>query len=191
MVLCLFSQCNESVLSVKDYVAYMNNPKNGLVIQKEVDGVMFKLSYITPELMALNELKKVNISAKEWDEKLAEYKGMMYANLSISAVTDDHVYTTLGREGLSEDEIDFNYNLNAESDFMLLRNADTVKCVLYSFSKTYGLAKTIDLALGFDATSEDNSGDKVVEYNAEFLNRGLLKFRFKQSDLANIPSVKI
>lgn len=182
----MISGCQKHTAGIKDYIRYMNNPKNGLVQEKEIDGMVFKVRYLTPELMALNELKSVNVNAVTWQKTLKQYDGLVYGKITVAAKGGEHILKLLNDQEIDGDGVDEYLNYKAQNDIMMLDGKDTAGCVLYNYSKTYGLARQLDLAVGFNAANT-LKGDRVIEFNPELLQRGLLKFRFKQGDIDNIP----
>lgn len=189
LFLLLLVGCNKKTATVEGYVRYMNDTDNGLVQQKEIDAMVFEARYKTPELMALSEIKKTEIKPEEWESVLGEYQGLTYCVMTISAADDNHIYQFLRNEGVDEQRVEAYLNFEAQKDFCMVEGEDTAKCVLYTCSKTYGLAKQFSLALAFDDENIPEGRDKVLEFNAGFLGRGLLKFRYGKSDLSRIPKI--
>ncbi|MFM2305512.1 MAG: hypothetical protein RLZZ367_181 [Bacteroidota bacterium] len=191
LLLCLlFAGCGRKTAGVAAYVQYLNKPDNGLVQQKEIDGLVFKAQLLTPELMALNEIKKTEIENAEWQRVYPQYKGLMYYKITIADEHGGHIYAALHRDGYDGNDIEAHLNFGGQKDLLVVSNTDTAACVLYSLSKTYGLAKQLDMAAAFENKAKPGN-DYVLEFNAGFLNRGMLKFRFKRTDIDNIPALTI
>jgi hypothetical protein len=167
---CMLCACSKRTAGVKDYLKYVNSDKSGLVQTKEMDGMFFRLKYMPPEWMALNELKKTSIDIEQWNQTLEEYQGLAYCKMTISCKDDEHIYSFLRGEGMDEQDVEAYFNYNAQHDFFMVSDADTSKCVLYSFSKTYGLASQFDIALAFEPAKDATAGDKVIEFDASLFN---------------------
>ena len=191
MILLTVSSCRTKTTGIVGYMKYMTNPKNGLVLEKEIDGMDFKVQWMTPDLMALNELKKTRIDQKEWEKTKKEYEGLLYCQLTIKGMNGQHIHALLSSENMDIESVEAYLNLNAQKDIYLTSGEDTSACVLYSFSKTYGLAKQFDIATGFDNKIGNEKEDYVFEFDASFLERGLVKFRFKREDIVNTPILTI
>lgn len=191
MVLLEMFGCNIREVGVHDYLNYMNNKKNGLIQTKEVDGLVFEVRYLTPELMSLNELKTENVEKGKFRKTLKEYEGLNYYKIKISGNEEGkHVYNVLKDEGIDPIEVEAELNFDMQQNIYTVQGSDTGACVLYVFSKTYGLAKTYDMQIGVERKDSLNKNDAVVEINSGILKRGLLKFRFSNTDIQNIPLLK-
>ncbi len=172
------------------YVKYMNNQNSGLIQEKEVDGLVFKVRYLTPELMALNDLKTITPAESDFNARLKEYAGLDYYNVTVgSKRADGHVLAVLEDEGIDPVKAEDFLNFNMQANIQSVEGADTGKCVLYLLSKTYGLSKEYNIQAGLDVGKHSTINDKTFEMNTDLLNRGLLKFRFKQEDIDRIPSL--
>ncbi len=191
LVMLALAGCGLKNTDVKGYVKYLNKPENGLIQEKEFGAIKFKVNWMTPELMALNEMKKTSFSQKEWESVLNQYEGLKYCQLSISGVNGTHIYEALAAEDLDGAEIDEFLNFNGQGALFLTSGTDTAKCVLYTVSKTYGLAKQFDIAAGFNFEGKKPKDDFTLELDASFIDKGGLKFRFRKEDIDNIPILTI
>jgi hypothetical protein len=186
----LFYACAEKEADPESYRSYLTDEKNGLVQEKEVDGLIFKAQWLTPEMMALNEMKATNDKNTGWDKLMSEYQGLAYLRLSIYGNEVGNVHAALAKDGLDVETIEAYLNFDAERDVSLLCGKDTMRAVLYNFSKTYGLARQLDLATGFDLANTDTTADITLDWNTSVMNCGLLKFRFLRKDIDRIPNLK-
>lgn len=187
----VMSSCRTRTTDPVGYMKYVTNQKNGLLQEKEIDGMNFKVQWMTPEMMALNELKKTEVGKSEWQKIIKEYEGMQYCKLTIEGKNDEHIHAVLASESIDGEEIEAYLNLDAQKSIFLTSGEDTSRCALYSFSKTYGLAKRFEIATGFESNIGKENDDYVFELDASFLERGLVKFRFSKADIRNIPSLNI
>jgi hypothetical protein len=190
-LMLLIAGCEKSTVSVNEYIEYMHDKEMGLIQTKEMDGLVIKVRYLTPELMALNELKSISVSREVFDSTLNGYQGLKYYSMSMMPSNGGHVYGFLKDEGISAEDIEAHLNFDGQADYKLISGKDTAKCVLYTFAKTYGLAKQFDVVLGFDVKSSPGGEDIMLEMDASFLGRGLLKFRYERDDINGIPSIVI
>jgi hypothetical protein len=185
------ASCGKRSAGVQDYLGYVSDPKNGLVQEKEIDGLVFELKYQPPQYMALNELKQVEIQDDVWDSTLQEYAGLEYCKLTVRCKDCEHVYSLLQQEEIDIEGVEAHLNFDGQRDFLLIQAQDTSKCNLYSFSKTYGLGKQLEIALAFEPGKGKSDGDRTVAFDASVFNRGVVKFRFKKDDLENIPTLTL
>lgn len=191
LTLLIIAGCRSKTADVKGYLKYCSDMENGLVQQKEIDGLMVEVKYLSPEKMALNEIKSLTIDEARFEKVLNEYKGFTYFNVSVKSKDDGHIYQLLHGEGIDEYGTEAYLNYKAQNDFYLITNGDTAKCVLYNYTQTYGLAKQFDIALGFENRDTINKHDRVLEFDADKFNRGLMKFVIKSTDISNVPTLTL
>lgn len=191
LVIFLTTGCNKKSADVKSYMKYIADIDNGLVNVKEVDGMVVEVRYLTPEAMALNEIKDVNVEELKFRKTLAEYMGGVYFNISIKSKNNEHIYQTLSEDGIESTKLEEYLSYKAQPDFYIVTGIDTAKCTLYSYSQTYALAKQFDIAVGFENKDSLLSKDKILEFNATRFNRGLLKFVFDKNDINNVPALAL
>lgn len=172
-------------MGTKAYVKYINDPDNGFVQKKEVDGLLFEVKYVTPQYLALAELAGKDIAKSEFDTLLTSYTGLNYYRIKISDVSGEYVYNVLRNEGIEPLKAEEALNFSMQQNIIEVQGADTFDCVLYQISKTYGLSKTYDMEVAVSSGVITN--DVVLEINTGVLNRGLLKFKFDKDVLNRIP----
>lgn len=183
--------CRQKNTDTEGYIRYMLNQDNGLIQEKEVDGIVFRAQWMTPEMMALKEKKQLTVNEVAFKKMVEEYGTLKYVSLSITGREDEHIHSVLVKEQIDPDNTEAYMNMDAQSDLQLVYGSDTAQCVLYSFSKTYGLAKQFSIAAAFEVKESKHTKDYTLEWNATVLNRGLLKFKFYNKDIQNIPHLNI
>ena len=185
--------CNGvKVLMPDDYLKWMNDPSNGMVKQKEINGLMYEVKYLTPEVMALNELRKTNVGKEEFQNIRKQYGNMNYFRLRIYDKGGGHIYNYLRKKRVDPDEVEAYYNYSAQKDWIVISGSiDTAKCTLFTFAKTYGASVEFDFEMGYINRDSLRKGDMSLEYDDRVLNNGTLKFLFSSKDLQKIPQIKI
>lgn len=190
-LIVLLSGCNglrNKQANPADYLAYISNPRNGLIQKKHIDNIMYEVRYISPEAMALAELRDINPQKQKLEKTIEEYGQMAYFRVNISA-EEGHLFNTLRTMGENPDELESYLNFDAEHDFTLRTATDTVKSGLYHFNRSYGLSNSWQLMLAFDIPNCDRQRDLIVSYTDHISNSGQLNFRFSETDIANIPKL--
>lgn len=174
--------------SPADYLKYVGNEKSGLRQVKDIDNIKYEACYLPPEAMTLMELKD-NMTKEKYTKALPEYAGLQYVRFNMKTISDGHIYNSVRHNDGEPEEIEDYLNLKAQQDFYMVAGNDTSKCVLYSFAKTYGLAYDWVLMLGFE--KKDTTSDLYLKYNDNITGSGLLSFRYKRSDISNLPIIKL
>lgn len=187
----LLSSCEKKALNAAEYRAYFQDSGNGLVQEKEIDRLVFRSHFLTPQVMAVNEAHALGTGSQSIQVLTDEYSGLTYFNLTVAGGGTEHVHSVLAREGFNIEETEAYLNFDGQKDITLLAGQDTFPCVLYNFSKTYGLAKQLNLSVAFDLPDNHQADDLTIDWNASVFNRGLIKLRFDKNDIVNIPNIKL
>ena len=191
IVFSSMGSCRMKTAKPKEYLHYIQSKSSGLVQEKEIDKIVFEVRYLTPEAMALNELKSLTPEKKEFKKALKEYEGLNYYQMKIrSKDPDGHIFNTLKAQGFSSEDIERHLRFEAQNKISVEEGKDTCSVLLYSFSETYGLSKDLVVALGTENKDTMKIHDKTFDFDADILNRGLLKFKFNRSDLNKIPKLE-
>src|SRR5687767_5887409 len=85
LLLLSLSACNKSFDTIKSIYAWINDPDNGLVKTKTVEGILLTIKYLPPELLALKETKDDKGNRAMYDSLLNEYKKSYTFLLSIAS----------------------------------------------------------------------------------------------------------
>jgi hypothetical protein len=189
MLATLFAACSKKKVDVPGYLKYMSNPDNGFIQKKEIDGLLFEVRYVTPEYLALAEIRDERVSQYEFDTLLKAYQGLNYYHIKISDIDGGYVYNVLRNEGIEPLQVEDAMNFGAQQNILEIQGVDTAECVLYQMSKTYGLSKTYDLEVAVNSGKVNS--DVVLEFNTGILNRGLLKFKFDKNTFERIPLLNL
>lgn len=171
-----------------DYLAYIRDDKNGLIRKKEIGDMEYEIRYLTPEAMALAELKDISAPVFMLDSTIKTYGQLAYFRVNIGS-KQGHLFNTLKAAAINPDEAESYLNFDAEKDFQLSAGTDTSSCVLYSFSRSYGLSNAWQLMLAFDVSERNRKQDLVLTYEDHITGSGILNFRFSGADINNVPKL--
>lgn len=189
-MLLLLCSCNNSPKSANasDYLAYISDDKNGLIQKKEIGDIAYEIRYLTPEAMALAELKDLHATKLVLDTVIKEYGQLAYFRVNIGS-KQGHLFNALKAADINPDEAESYLNFDAEKDFQLSAGTDTSSCALYSFSRSYGLSNAWQLMLAFDVPERSRNRDLVLTYEDNITQNGILNFRFSDADINNVPKL--
>lgn len=187
LLMIILGGCNSNSLSPSGYIMYMKEAKNGLTQEKEIGDMVFEVHYLTSEMMALNELRGKRVTPEKFNELKGEYEGLDYFLFEIKSKDGEFIHNLFKRKGIDPQEVESVFNYDAQNLFRTVVGSDTNACVLYNFSKTYGLSKVMQLSLAFDTKSEKHVEDHLLEFDSDIMGKGLVKFDFKASDINHIP----
>lgn len=190
MLLSTFFSCSSDELEIKDYLAYVKNPDNGLKISKDLNEYQFELQYKPVEFIAINEQRTTQIDTALFDQRIKELNGLQYYTLKIQSLTGAEVMRT----GISSEQ-EYGNRLQyfsdlAQYDMRLVDGNDTLTCALFHFERNYGVAPYNNIVLGFSKIAGENN-TKTFTFNEQALGVGKVKLKVAKQDINNIPKVKL
>jgi hypothetical protein len=181
IIYCLLASCDDRLKPV-DYKNWIEDPSNGLRIEKTAGAYVFCMQYRPVEYMAVIEKKKNSISENELDTLIRGFEGMKYYSIRISVIND-----SLKNHSFTDEAVIEYLNFDAQNDFKSVAGTDTTDCLLYHFENTYGLTQYNSVVLGFP---ESKSKDKTIVYNDSILGTGTIVFNISAESLNKIPQLK-
>lgn len=174
-----------SLLDGKEYLSWVKNPDNGLMLTKKLGGISYSAQYKPYDFIVLNEQKEYNLTKTIVENREKELKGMIYYNIRISTL--DH--TDILAKGVNDKSIytqRLNYlSYDFQNNISLVTETDSVNCGLYHFVQTYGITPYIDMVVGFAAEQIPTSQTLVIDDRV--FGNGIIKFYIDKQDINNIP----
>lgn len=187
----LFSCKGKNELSPQEYVKWVEDPSNGLKVERKMDAVIYSvqykpLAYIVAKEEKNNSIKK---STLETREKILEK--MQYYTLRMA--TNGKDLLTVNSPSQQEYYQRQNYlTYELQHDIALVDGADTLSCGLFQAVGNYGLAPYMDFVLGFerkDTLQEKPMNDKELILEDKVFGNGILKFTIKKEDIHKLPEI--
>lgn len=182
----LFS-CTQKELSVKDYLAWVNNPENGLKVSKEIKDYKIELFYKPAEYIAINEQKTTEIDTALFYQRIKEIKDFQYYTLKIESLKGTEMMrTNISSEHEYSQRLQYFSDL-VQYDLLLEENNDTLTCQLFHFERNYGVAPYNNIVLGFPKPTQENA--KTLVFNDQILGIGKIKLKIEKENIDNIPNI--
>lgn len=177
--------CTQKELSVKDYLAWVNNPENGLKVSKEIKDYKIELFYKPAEYIAINEQKTTEIDTALFFQRIKEIKDFQYYTLKIESLKGTEMMrTNIASEHEYSQRLQYFSDL-VQYDLSLEENNDTLSCQLFHFERNYGVAPYNNIVLGFPKPTQENA--KTLVFNDQILGIGKIKLKIENID--NIPNI--
>lgn len=180
-IIILLTSCS-SDLSKQEYVNWVQDPDNGLIIRKEIGDFAFELFYKPISFQVL----------QAWEDlsSLDEYKDTQHYTFKIESLKGLDVL----KDG-ALDDMEYNNRLfylsdYIQKDFRLIEAGDTLPCLFAHYERSYGLAPFAKVTLAFPATPESEKLEKVIQFNDPVFGAGKMNFNYSKSVLENIPNLK-
>lgn len=179
--------CTQKELNVKDYLAWVNNPENGLKVSKEIKEYKIELFYKPVEYIAINEQKTTEIDTALFFQRIKEIKDFQYYTLKIESLKGTEMMrTNISSEHEYSQRLQYFSDL-VQYDLLLEENNDTLTCQLFHFERNYGVAPYNNIVLGFPKPTQENA--KTLVFNDQLLGIGKIKLKIEKENIDNIPNI--
>ncbi|PXX95178.1 hypothetical protein DF185_22635 [Marinifilum breve] len=188
MVLFAFG-CKKK-LTREELISYLNEPMNGLVKEKVINGVDIQLQVKHPDLYVDQHLKAFPDSLRETKlyELKKQYEENLYLQLSLGinnneilkALVNTPQYTTM------VNRLSFGMR-----DFVVLttNNKDTLLLKSCTYVPTYGMAKHNSVLFVFDEQKIAQAESLKFRIKEMGLETGEVSFKLKTKDIKSIPNL--
>jgi hypothetical protein len=177
-----------------DYLSWVENPENGMIVTQKVNDMVFSLMYKPLDYVALKELKKENVDALEIIKVKGQLEDMQYFTLRIASTSSNDLLKSQNASSEDYNQRIQYFSFHMQNDISLVDGPDTLRCVLHHFERTYGLAPFRNFVLGFkqpeSTSSKDRKASKTVIFEDKVFGKGTIKLKVKSSDLWRIPEIK-
>jgi len=184
--------CGKEQMPPSEYVQWINNPENGIVKEKTIHPLTVELLYKTIDYVIANEFRSDAIPVDAYNQKAAELEGMQYYTLKLGIVDERFDVTNYEVEDEAQQQDRLSYlSFAMQKAIKLVEGKDTLACKLYHFERSYDLSPKRTFVLGFDAKEANKTKDKTFILDLPFFRTGPIKINYKQTDLEQIPDLKL
>ena len=186
----LFQSCQKAV-SEQELVEYIKNPKNGVLIEKEVGTVNYKVYYRPSDLLVNQELKTHKVIP---DTLIGYYKNKYHKNLyfivSVNQDNKDVLTNIAGNNqyhGAMVNQLAFGMG---QKVLLTTSEKDTLQLLDYAFPRTYGAGQSTNMMFAFE-NKYLNQAEWVQLVVKDFgLQTGDIRFKFLTKDILKTPNIK-
>ncbi|SNR62829.1 hypothetical protein SAMN04488009_2830 [Maribacter sedimenticola] len=153
-VVLLLSSCNQNVFdSKKELLAHLQDPDNGYVQKKEINGLNFTLTY-RPTDMLVQQVINERTTQKELDSVRSKYGKYMYLNISISNNGKEVLNSVINRKsdfGGMVNELAFGMGQKVH---LISQSRDTLELLDYIYPREYGMGKATNMMFVYPRNDE-------------------------------------
>jgi hypothetical protein len=181
---------------MKSVYGWINDPDNGMVKTKTVEGIKLTVKYLPPEFLALKEAKEDRAGRQTYDSLLTQYKGSHTFLLSIASseneVDNDPMYQGLDDySDYKRRALTMNFDMN---EYVSIKTSTReYRPVLTSMENTYSLKGQRNIYMVFTDNATETELMKEHEldfvFNDEIFQTGVNHFIFNQNDLGGMPAI--
>ena len=193
LLIWIFSACSNKALAPRDYISWVNNPKNGLKVNEDVGDFIFCLQFEPLPYVALREQYKGLTTQKEIDKMIDERKDFQYFTLAIesSDKKTDILKKDIGSKGDYYARIQY-FSYMMQQDLSLVDGTETLPCMLFQFQRDYNMTPFQTFILGFPKSAKSQKiQDKVLVYQDKVLGLKKVEIKIAASDIEKLPKLKI
>jgi len=194
LLFSLLSSCQEPISDIASVYRYINDPDNGLVAQKEVNGYILKAQFIPSELLTYREYKENN--QINWDSVNVNFKNQITILLSIDTKDGFDVMTSNIPDYQAFKGRVFEMNFENEKYAKLLLGQNEYFPKINSLEPVYEAKGGREIIFVY---APDSVNDKIFfdsknisfEYDDRQFNTGVNKFTFSRSDIDQFTDLNI
>lgn len=192
LLVILTTGCKKGALSPEEYMNWLNNPENGLVVTQQSNSFKYSLRYRPYTELGLIEIHEYPTKAR-LDSIVPHLGGLEYYLLKIEGAErqPDVLKTNLSGEADYYDRLNY-LTFNFQSDIAIVVNQDTSMCTLYHMERDYGVSPYLKILLAFPIEDTGFVYDRqILIYPRIESSPEIMKFSVKKDDILNIPQLKI
>jgi hypothetical protein len=189
--------CTPDSLKAPDYIQWVRDPSNGLVVEKQVGDFVYQLAY-----KPLDYVLYIDDSAQfRAKANIQQYIGQQYFTLRISHTKYPH---ELIRLGLTDSQV---YGQRIaycttliQDDIALEEGSAVIPCQLAHFERTYNLSNQIVFSLAFpkhiaekkadSLESKYRYTDKTIIFDDNLFGNGRIMLTIAGNSLRNLPNLE-
>ena len=190
LVILILSGCSKGKLEPAAYRDWVNNPANGLAIERTVGDFTVTASYRPHEFVVLNEWNPdEEQSDRSFAERMKELEGYQYINLRLDSKDKktEVLKTALQSQQQYYERLQYLTTL-IPRDVYLVDGGDTLPCTLHHYERTYKMTSFSDISLVFENKSKQTN-DKILVFDDRLFGLGTLKFHFEKNNLNGVPQL--
>lgn len=179
-------------LSSEEYIAYVNDPKNGLIVSREAGDFLVELQYKPLDYELLMEMGEESGDTTGMELLKKEIGQMQYYVLRIGSKDkkSDMLATDVGSKDDYFNRIGY-LSSGIQQNIRLIDGKDTLSCLLHHFERNYKLSSYSNIILAFDANEHNEANDKTLVLDDEVFGIGRLKLTIDKSAIQKIPALRL
>lgn len=200
MVFCTSCQDKVAQCGPVDYINWVNNPDNGLIVKHKSAEYSFSVQYRPSTLLALIETEPQYESQIIIDSVAQTFSGMQQFlfRVSLNSGSNDWLQASSQRFMDSEEQIKY-LSFSMQNDFLLVKEQDTIDCTIFHFERDFGIRPFGTFLLGFPIdksqileidTIKQIESFKVIYQDSAFDDK-VVEFSFSSDDINKIPILKL
>lgn len=190
LLLALLTSACSRTMSYEKMVEFINNPENGLVQKKSINGIDFKLTYQPTDLLVFNELRgNDTISEEQLNETRMKYLGQHYFILSVSSGGKEILSNASNRQSFSIMVNQLSFGMGSKV-LLTTDERDTLNLLDFQSPRYFGMAESTDILFAFRKNMV-NTKSLLFTLSEFGLKTGDLRFVFDTENINAVLNEKI
>jgi hypothetical protein len=183
IVVILYS-CSEVKLKPSEYIDWVNNKENGLILEKTIGEIKYELQYQPAdyiiasrgnETIDYDTLKSELQHNQNYCLRISNAKGN--TNVMHNVVANQNEYLSL----------DYFLSYEFQNNIHLISAEDTIRCGNYHFVNTRGMTPYVEMLFSFPM--EENKKERTIYIFDNAFGSGPVQFTFSSNTVSNIPTL--
>lgn len=176
-------------LGTAEFINWVENPENGLVVEKKMNDLIFSVQYKPLAYEVLLQEKQV-LSETDLKLEMDSISDMQYFTFRIAAANGSDVqkYRSNGEQDYYA-RLEY-FALQMQNDIVLVEGADTLPCLLYHYERTYGIDPRATFVMGF-SDKKKSAYNKTLMFNDRAFGSGPVLLTIESSNLQMIPQLNL
>ena len=177
------------ILPASEFEAWVANPDNDLMKDKEMNDLDFKICYMPREKLAINELKGDGYTEAQFRDACKHYNGMSYFNFRIGLTkgSGELLKYELASAQQYNDRIDY-MAFRMQKNIFLVQGRDTLYPGLYHFERIFEVAPFATVMLAFDNQKFKPEEGFTIVYDDQLFHKGYIKYNYGPDQLIDLPT---
>lgn len=179
-------------LPADEYISWVENKENGLLVEKQVGYYKLQLQYKPQEYAVLMDERKATLTAQEMSVKKEAFAELDYFTLRIGAedgkditkfnITDEQEYYA---------RLQY-FAMEMGNDLQLISGKDTLPCAMFHYERTYGIDPRAAFVLAFPKKKNGTAvTGKTLLFNDRHLGTGPVMLTITSESLNNVPALTL
>jgi hypothetical protein len=180
-------------LAKNEYIQFVIDPANGLLVNKQVGNFIFSLLYKPEPFVAISNQASDSLTKENYERELNESKDLQYFTCKIKIIDHNSEFLKYKLSSMAEYEqrVDY-FAFRMQQDIKLIEGKDTLDCVLYHYERNYGTAPNAVFSIGFPKSKNDSLVyDKTLSYDEKVFGLGKVNITISKENIVRIPEIKL
>lgn len=172
-----------------EYVQWVEDKKNGLMVEKQIGEYTFSAQFKPLEYVVLKQTKDPNIKSDVVKKEAEEMSDLQYFTFKIGVAngTEDPLKFGVNTNEDFQKRVEY-FSFSLQNEIKLIDDTDSLNCVMFHFERAYGIAPYCTFVLGFEKSKTD-AANKILVYNDQLLGVGPVKLMIQSENLKHIPKL--